>query len=460
MNNKYSRFIVIISLLVIMTSCKKEEPGKTDNNNTVKPPKSYSQYGDPFSNMPENEDVVMYEVNLRAFSSTGNLTGVTERLEDIKDLGINVIWLMPIHPIGEINSVNSPYSIKNYTAVSPEFGTLADLRELTTEAHIRGMAVIMDWVANHTAWDHTWIAKQGWYTTDIDGNIISPPGTNWQDVAELNYADSAMRLAMIDAMKYWILEANVDGFRCDYADGVPAGFWKQAMDTLFSIPGRNLLMLAEGSRLDHFSSGFDLMYGWDFFTALKNIFSGQPAGNLFTIRNNELLNVPSGKYRLHYTTNHDESAWNSPPPVLFNGLKGSVAVSVSMIFAGGVPLFYTGQEVGRQDNTPFFSNSPVDWNMNPEMLEEYKEIMSFYTISKAARQGNLKSFPSTNVLCFTKTLEDEEILVLVNVRDMAVDYTLPSALKNTAWFDAFSGTAVNLGTEAHFENYDFQILKK
>ncbi|MBK7031603.1 MAG: hypothetical protein IPH45_21480 [Bacteroidales bacterium] len=194
------------------------------------------QYETPFAGVPNTSDIVMYEINERAFSVAGNFQGILPRLDSIKTLGVNVIWLMPVHPIGSINTVNSPYCIKNYREVNPEYGTLEDLRTLVREAHTRNMAVILDWAANHTSWDNPWIQHKSWYTQDQYGNIIHPAGTNWQDVADLNFSNDTMRLEMIRCLKYWILTANIDGYRCDAADFVPYSFWKQAIDTLRNIP--------------------------------------------------------------------------------------------------------------------------------------------------------------------------------------------------------------------------------
>ncbi|MFN5311437.1 MAG: alpha-amylase family glycosyl hydrolase, partial [Flavobacteriales bacterium] len=233
-----------------------------DDPITPPPATGPQQYGVPLVYVPSTEQATIYEVNLRAQSSEGNLQGVISKLQHIKDLGTNLIWLMPIYEQGITNSVNSPYCIKDYTKVSPEYGTLSDLRALTDQAHALGMAVIMDWVANHTSWDHPWITEHPeWYSKNSAGQIIIPPGTNWNDVADLNFDQAAMRKAQIDAMKYWVLEANVDGFRCDYADGVPYTFWQDAITQLRALPNRDLLMLAEGTRTDHYQAGFDLTYG-------------------------------------------------------------------------------------------------------------------------------------------------------------------------------------------------------
>ena len=177
----------------------------------------------------------MYEINERALSQSGDFNGIIERLDEIKALSVNVIWLMPIHPIGEINTVNSPYCVRNYLEVNPEFGSLTDLKKLVKEAHKRDIAVIMDWVANHTAWDNPWISNTSWYT-QVNGEIIHPAGTNWLDVADLNYSNTEMRQAMISAMKYWIEDIYIDGFRCDAADWIPFDFWKQATRLAGSHP--------------------------------------------------------------------------------------------------------------------------------------------------------------------------------------------------------------------------------
>ena len=451
--SRFSRFLII---LFFQVSCKEKDDTfiQDDDDN-----ESYTQYGTPFEDIPSVDDIVMYEVNLRAFSSSGDLQGVINRLDEIKALGVNVIWLMPIHPIGEVNSVNSPYSVKDYLAVSEEYGCLDDLRELTDEAHAKGMAVIMDWVANHTAWGNPWITNTSWYTQDGSGNIVHPPGTNWLDVADLNYSNSDMRAAMIDAMKYWVLEANVDGYRCDYADGVPLNFWTQAIDTLRSIPNRKYVLLAEGSRYNHFTAGFDLIYGWDFYHKMKEVFNGQAASILFTAHEEEYSSIPDGKHRLRFTTNHDESAWDSTPMVLFNGKEGALAASVINIFLGGVPLFYTGQEVGRVSNVPFFSNSPINWSENPDMLIAYHNMMNVYVQYDFARMGSNTDYSNDDIVCFKKSLNNNEMLVIVNTRNSNQNFTLPAELQNTYWTNTISENVVNLEMSIQLASYQYYILR-
>ena len=229
------------------------------------------QYGKPFKGVPDRRDVTMYQVNMRSFSKKGDFQAVIDRLDSIKALGVNVIYLMPLFPVGVLKATNSPYATRDYDSVGTEFGTLDDLRTLVDGAHKRKMAVLMDIVANHTSWDHPWIANKGWYKQDSAGNIKYPQ--NWRDVAQLNFENQDMRLALITSMKSWVYKANIDGFRCDYADGPPLDFWKQALDTLKTISNHKLLMLAEGSRPGHFAVGFDYNFGFNFFGNLKSIYS-------------------------------------------------------------------------------------------------------------------------------------------------------------------------------------------
>jgi glycosidase len=454
-----NKVLLILILPIFFSACSKKEDKKdpvvTTNEFILPDP---PQYGSPFGDVPETEDVVMYEVNLRAFSPA-TIQGVISKLDHIKSLGVNVIWLMPIHPIGTINSVNSPYSVKNYRLVNPEFGTLADLRNLTDQAHQRGMAVILDWVANHTAWDNPWMKYPEWYTRE-NGVVIHPQGTNWLDVADLDFNSQDMRKAMISAMKYWVFDANVDGFRCDAADWVPFAFWKQAIDSLNAIPGREIIMLAEGGRSDHFTAGFQMNYAWDFYGKLKSVFSGQPASGLFTTHTSEYSGIPLGKHKLRFTTNHDESAWDATPMTLFNGKQGALAASVITTFMGGVPMIYGSQEVGRLETLPFFNNSPVNWTQNPDMLIEYQKIMSFYTGSETAKKGTLTSYPNNDVCTFIRKSETEELVFMVNMRNNPVTYTIPAAIAVHSWENALTGSIFGEDNSIVLEAYEYLILAR
>jgi glycosidase len=462
---KYVFLILIAS--IVFTQCKKKEeevPVIVTPVNPNEPDKDPIQFDIPYANVPNIKDAVMYEVNMRAFSNEGTFKGVENRLDSIKALGVNVLWLMPIHPIGILNNageLGSPYSVRNYKEVSTEYGTLTDLQNLVKTAHSKNMAVIIDWVANHTAWDNPWIsAHEDWYTKDGSGKIIFPAGTNWADVADLNFSNNTMRKFMINAMKYWVLKANIDGFRCDYADGVPYDFWVQAIDSLKTIPNRKYILLAEGASSSNFTAGFDLNYSWDFYNSLKSTFAtSQLNSNLLTTNRNEYAAIPSGKHKLRFTTNHDESAWNNTPINYFGGQDGALCAFVLSTYIGGVPLIYNGQEVGRSNKTPFFSKSPINWNDNPTIWASYKKIMQFRNSSNAVKEGSIVELNKSNVMVFKRVLQNEEVLVMVNLWNKASTYTFPGTLDGTTWTNILENKQITLSKSVILQPYEYLILK-
>ncbi len=451
--------IYIFLSIFVFSNCKKQviDP--------IKPPTVDSTIIVKNFEIPKLKDMVMYEVNIRCFSAEGNFAGIVKRLDNIKSLGVNVLWLMPIHPVGKIKSVGqlgSPYSVQNYLEVNPEFGSLADFKTLVAEAHKRNMAVIIDWVANHTAWDNPWLANKNWYSQDAAGNVTIPAGTNWQDVADLNFGNAEMRLEMIKSMKYWAKYVKIDGFRCDAADFVPFDFWKQALDSLKNIPNRNLIMLAEGNRKDHFAAGFQLNYSWDFYNQLKKIYTKNTiASNLSFVQNSEYTNIGTTGQKLRFTTNHDESAWDATPMYLFGGKDGSLSAFVLCTFMGGVPLIYSSQEVGRYGTLPFFSRSAINWNENKDIETEYIRLMKIRTSSEAFKQGTLEALESDpNVTGFIRKYQNDEYLILVNTRDQVIDYDLPTNIANTNWLNTSDNSNLKLGTVLNLQPYQYYILKK
>lgn len=420
------------------------------------------QYGKPFQNVPDRRDVTLYQVNMRVFSKEGNFQGVLARLDSVKALGINVIYLMPIYPVGQLNSTNSPYCVRDYKAINSEFGTIEDLRAIVNGAHNRNMAVILDWVPNHTSFDNAWTSNKSWYLQDSSGNIMSPPGTGWNDVAQLNFKNADMRLAMINAMKYWVLTANIDGFCCDYADGPPVDFWKQAIDTLRHIPAHHLLMMAEGARSENFAAGFNYNFGFRFFEDLEKIYR-----NHRSVLSIDSLNVTDYKGAsdsqriIRYITNHDVNGSDGTPLELFGGEKGSMAAFVVAAYMKSVPMIYDGQEVGTPYRLVFpFTSKKIDWTINPDITAEYKKVILFRNSSNAIRRGQLTSYTSNDVCAFTKKMGKEEVLVISNLRDTSIDYTLPATLKNSIWKNAMKGDKVTLSDTINLPAYSYLVLKK
>ena len=434
-------FPVALVLLLSISSCRPKEK-------------------EPY-NVVEAKDVVMYQVNPRVFAPQNSLKAVTARIDSIKDLGVNVIWIMPIYPIGKEKTKNSPYSISNYTAIAPEFGTIEDLKELVDSCHARDMGVILDWVANHTAWDHPWVKEHPeWYTHDEKGNIISPPNTDWYDVADLNYDSPDLRKAMIDAMTFWIKDVGIDGFRCDVADWVPVDFWKKAIATLRkAAKPRRILMLAEGNRVDNFTvAGFDMNYAWDFKNALVKVFNGAPVDSLFAADKAEYDSIPKGKMKLRFTTNHDYATHASPTTEFINE-RGSMAAWVTCVMLHGGPLIYGSQEVAYPDTINFFHYVPVDWSACPEIFNEYKQLIKLYKENSALHRGELKPFANRDIVAFERIDDKERVLVLANVRNDSKQIKTPVGWIDIDLIDMVTGKAIVLPESFTLDPFEYYILQ-
>lgn len=419
------------------------------------------QYGKPFTGVPDNRDVTMYQVNTRSFSKEGNFKGVIVRLDSIKALGINVIYIMPIYPVGVLKASNSPYATKDYNAVGSEFGTLNDFRKLVDGAHKRKIAVMLDFVANHTSWDNAWIANKSWYVLDTAGHIKYP--RNWRDVAQLNFKNKDMRLALIRSMKSWVLKANIDGFRCDFADGPPSDFWKQAIDTLRNMKSHKLLLLAEGSRTANFAAGFDYNFGFRFYGNLKNIYkNNRSVKSIDTVNLKDYKGTTDGQGIVRYLTNHDVNSSDGTPLDLFGGKKGSMAAFVVVAYMKGIPLIYNGQEIGTSFRLVFpFTKTHLDWTINnPDVTADYKKIIAFRNNNETVRRGLLTSYSSDDVCAFTKTAGSKKVFVLSNLRNKTVIYTVPATLADRKWRDAFNGSKITVGNSITLEPYTYLVFEK
>ncbi|WP_236668522.1 alpha-amylase family glycosyl hydrolase [Hymenobacter rubidus] len=421
-------------------------------------------YGKPFAGVPDGRNATIYQVNMRGFSKEGTFKAVVARLDSIKALGVNVVYLMPIYPIGKVRAVDSPFAVQNYTAVNPEFGTLADLRALIDAAHARGLAVILDWVGNHTSFDHPWITEHpDWYVHDATGAIVNPI-PDWKDIAQLNWAKPEVHAAMMQALRYWVLAANIDGYRFDYADGPSQEFFVKALANLRAIPGHKLLMLAEGDKKKYYlQSGFDLCYDFGFMNVMKgDIFAkGKSVKLIDSVNAANYRNAPANARMVRYTSNHDINAWDGTPQQLFGGLRGAMAAFVVAAYMKAVPMIYNGQEVGHAERVPFMGpRKPIVWTPNPALTAEYKQLIRFRNGSNAVRNGALASYSSDDVCAFTKTAGAETVLVLANLRNAAVQYQLPGTLAPTGWRNAFGGSPTSLSSPLSLRPFEYLILTK
>lgn len=314
-----------------------------------------------------SKNAVMYEVNVRQYSQEGTFNAVTKDLPRIKSLGVDVLWVMPIHPIGIKNrkgEMGSYYSVKDYKAVSPDYGTSADFKAFVDAAHKLGMKVIIDWVANHTAWDHEWISQHPhWYAQNSQGEIITQ--YDWTDVAKLNFENNEMREAMIDAMRYWVAEFDIDGYRCDVAFLVPLDFWETLRKQLEEI--KPVYMLAEmewnadiTKQPDtYFVNAFNAAYGWNFMGVTADFAKGTKS--LKEMKSELRKNYdafPAYMHKLLFLTNHDENSWNGTVDEKYGKNWQQVGVMVYTL-PQSLPLIYTGEEVGLNRRMKFFEKNNI-----------------------------------------------------------------------------------------------------
>ena len=376
------------------------------------------------------EDAVIYEVNVRQYTKEGTFAAFSEHLQTLKDMGINTLWFMPIHPISETKrsgTLGSYYSITDYRAVNPEFGTEADFKALVDKAHDMGFHVMLDWVANHTGWDCAWITEHpDWYTKDESGNITDPVGMGWPDVADLNYDNRELWDEMIDCMKYWIEEYDIDGFRCDYANGVPREFWQAARTELEKK--RPVLMLAEDDTdpglLEY---AFDMNYNWALYDTLLAV--AKDTQSAHALRNYIHNDYPEGAYCLNFLDNHDKNSWEETLMEAFG--KDALPSMWSLIYTiPGTPLVYTGDEIGLDHNIAFMERDPIDWessdvNYRP-LLAELAAIRSGNAaLHSGSAGGDIQyvDMGKRSVLAFTREVEGSKVICLFNLtkRENTVD---------------------------------------
>ncbi|WKL46890.1 Ig-like domain-containing protein [Flavobacterium pectinovorum] len=423
------------------------------------------QYGTPFAGVPDTRDVNMYQVHIRPFSANGNLAGITARLDNIKALGTNVIYLMPIYPHGtDSKSSPSPYCIKDFKAVGSEYGSLADLRTLVDGAHSRGMAVILDIAINGTSWDNAWTVSHPEYYMR-SGTTIQQLG-NFSDIAALDLNSSATRNAIKDAMRYWILAANVDGYRCDYANNPPLDFWSEVIGNIRGISSHKLLMLAEGDRQANFTAGFDMNFGdrW-FWNALKDVAAGGPVSQRFqTINDYEYANATGSNQAVRYTGNHDTYTNDNGvqrPFVIFNNHNGIVANFLVSAYMKGVPFLMSGQEIDYEPKTDWpWQGFKFNWSQNPNAAADFAKILNFRTASAAIRRGDLTMYANDDISIFTKTLGTEKVIVMSNLRNASKSYVIPAALAGT-YVNPYNNNAsvtLNAGATRSFAAYEYLVL--
>jgi glycosidase len=366
-------------------------------------------------------DAVIYEIFPRNFSAEGNFNGITARLDELKDLGVNILWLMPIHPLGEKlrkGTLGSPYAIRDYYAINPDYGTEADLKRLVAEAHQRGLKVIIDVVANHTAWDSVLMQHPEFYKQDASGKII-PPVKEWTDVAGLNYGNPKLREYMIAMLKHWIDPAgcDLDGFRCDVAYEVPTSFWEEARAELTKVKP-DIIMLAEASKPELLVKAFDLDYSWPLHSTLNDVLlRGAPATEFKRSWLESQKQFPEGALHLRFADNHDEAR-----AVARFGAKGALAASALMFSLDGVPLLYNGMEVGdatESGDPALFEKLPIFWHPKerPPLRDIYQGLIKLRKQSPAFHNDKvvwLHNSDEANLVTLMRLDNKDEFVIAIN----------------------------------------------
>lgn len=352
------------------------------------------------------KSATIYEINVRQFSKEGSFEKVSKALPRLKKMGVDVIWLMPIHPIGVKNrkgTLGSYYAVRDYKGINPEFGDMNDFKNLVKKAHALNMKVIIDWVANHSSPDNVWIEQghKDWYTLDSTGNIQPTIGTDWYDVADLNFDNLEMRIEMMSSMKYWVTEADIDGFRCDVAGWVPLDFWMQARKVLETQ--KPLLMLAESEGADQHQA-FDMTYGWELHHILNKLSQGKTDLNELLKYLDEDKNYPFRATRMYFTSNHDENSWNGTEMERMGDARFAMAILCYAL--NGMPLIYNGQETSLDRRLAFFEKDQIDWKK--------MDMVGFYKTMNKLKQENPSVFcDRINAPLDAKVLNEGKLLVIL-----------------------------------------------
>jgi len=389
----------------------------------------------------------IYEVNIRQYTPEGTFNAFAEDLPRLKEMGVKILWLMPIHPIGEVErkgTLGSYYSIVDFKAVNPEFGTKEDFRNLVQKVHDHDMKLIIDWVANHTAWDAVWTeTNPEFYSVNEEGNF-HPPVDDWSDVIQLDVNHPGMQEAMIEALEYWVREYNIDGYRCDVAYMVPTDFWERARTRLDAI--KPVFMLAEAEAPEHHVRAFDMSYAWEYAHIIREIGAGNEGlDRLDYIMEKDLARFAKSDYRMYFTSNHDENSWKGTDPGMFGDNFENFAVLSATVW--GMPLIYNGQESILDKQLEFFEKDEIEWK-NYELQPFYTTLLSLNTNNTALWNGEyggdfirVHTDNDEVIYSYKRVNNDDEVFVILNFSGSEETFTF-SAHQHGAFRNVFTDEVV------------------
>ncbi|MBQ5710691.1 MAG: alpha amylase C-terminal domain-containing protein [Alistipes sp.] len=426
-----------------------------------------------YKNPEWSYSAVLYELNVRQFTPEGTFVAARQRLPFLRSLGIDAIWLMPIYPIGvegRKGSLGSYYSIRDYKGINEEFGSEEELRDFITTAHSLGMRVLLDWVANHTARDARWLEDKpyDWYEREEDGTAKVP--WDWTDTAKLNYSNHDVWRGQIDAMRYWVEQFKVDGFRCDMAMLVPIEFWQEASEELHRIK-RDIFMLAEAEEDNLFDRAFNMSYQWNIHHIMCDIAKG--ARRVWDLRNaihSERARYPREAMRMSFTSNHDENSWSGSEQARF-GSALEVMTAMTFLMPSTMPLIYTGQEVGYNHSFEFFERDaiPAEAYVENRTTELYRRLTSLKHKEQALAAGErggemieIENNAKDCMMTFVREVDGSRVVAIVNLSPYTIHADFRTGIYAGKYYDALSGERVVLDdhVERDIAPWQYQILVK
>ncbi|MBK6347151.1 MAG: alpha-glucosidase C-terminal domain-containing protein [Bacteroidales bacterium] len=457
----FSKNLITVSALIAVflitgLSCKQKPAGLNKSDSATALVKH-----------PEwSKNLSIYEINVRQFTPEGTFKALEAHLPRIKELGTDILWIMPVHPIGKLNrkgTLGSYYSVMDYKAINPDFGTDTDFKRFVKRAHELGLYVIIDWVANHSAWDNKLVTEHPeWYVQDSTGKLVSP--FDWTDVVKFNYEVPEMRAYMLDALKYWIQDFDIDGYRCDVAGDVPDDFWNSSRIELDKI--KPVFMLAESEKPGHHTA-FDMTYGWEFHHVMNKIHKGEFTANDIEkyLKKNDTT-FAADAYRMTFITNHDENSWNGTEfERLGDGVEAFYVLTVSV---PGMPLIYTGQESAMNKRLEFFEKDPVEWG-DYKMAGFYKTILTLKKNNPALFNGSyggswvrVNTGSDDKIFAILREKDNNRVFSVINLSAAPVTADLTGEVFAGDYTELFTGSKSTLkaGDKIELPAWGYKVFYK
>jgi len=472
------KLALVVVLLLMFTGCKEEQ----NNQKLAQDIKLQKETLTVSEEMMET--AIIYEANIRQYSPEGTFSSFTKDIPQLKKLGVKIIWLMPIFPISETKRkatggdfaskikdeakrkkmLGSYYAVSDFKKINPEFGTISDFRKLVKAAHDNDIYVILDWVPNHTGWDHTWLkTNPEFYTQNKKGEVIHPEGTDWTDVADLNYDNKALRIQMVKDMSYWIEKEGVDGFRCDVAASVPTFFWEEAIPKLRSK--KDIFMLAEAWEPELFKNNlFDMGYAWDGHHVMNALAKGEKkvkAWDDYIVKQDE--RYEANDVLMNFVTNHDENSWNGTIKERMGA--ASDGITALSYLTPGMPLIYSGQEYDLDHRLLFFEKDSfphtkgATWKLLEQLGGLKRSNKALHGGKNAAKYTKIETTAGKFILAFSREKEGDKVIYMANVSDKEITFTTKEMGNYKSYFD---GQEVNLNSDKEytFAPYQFMVLVK